>query len=103
MLYALFVKPVALAALGGTLWLLWRAGDGFEAAEARRHRRRVAVGAIAIAALVLGPPAWAVLSEHPGDVLRWTAILAVAVAAVWGYARLIGAARRRAPPPGGDG
>lgn len=103
MLYALFVKPVALAALGGALWLLWRAGDGFEAALRRRHRRLVALGTAIIAALVLGPAAVAVLTERPGEVLRWGAILAVAIAAGWGYARLIGAARRRARPPGGDG
>ena len=102
MLYALFVKPIALAALGGALWLLWRAGDSFDAAFRRRHRRLVALGSAAIAALVLGPPAWAALTEQPGEVLRWGAILAVAVAAVWGYARLIGAARRRARPRGGD-
>lgn len=102
MLYALIVKPIALAALGGALWLLWRAGDGFEAAEARRHRRWVSLGGLAIAALVLGPPAWAMLSEQPGEIVRWSAILIIAGVVVWGYSRLIGAARRRAQPPDGD-
>ena len=102
MLYTLLVKPIVLAALGAALWLVWRAGDGFEAAAARRHRRFVGLGAAVIALLVLGPPAWAALTEQPGDVLRWAAILAASVAAVWGYARLVGAARRRVPPPGDD-
>ena len=101
MLYALFVKPVALAALAAVLWLLWRAGDGFEAGEGRRHRRWVALGAAVIAAVVLGPPAWAVLSERPGAVLRGLAVVAVAAVAVWGYARLLAAVRGRVPPPGG--
>ena len=102
MLYALIVKPILLAALAGVLWIVWRAGSGLAPAEARRHRRWVGLAAAAIALLVLGPPAWAALTEQPGEVLRWAAILAVAGAAVLGYARLIAAARGRARRPGGD-
>lgn len=102
MLYALVVKPILLAALAGALWLVWRAGDGFEIAEARRHRRWVGLAAAVIALLVLGPPAWAAVTEQPGDMLRWGVILAFAGAAIWGYARLIAALRRRSPPPGGS-
>ena len=96
MLYTLIVKPILLAALAGVLLLVWRAGSGLAPAEARRHRRWVGLAATAIALLVLGPPAWAALTEQPGEVLRWGAGVAVSAVLVILYARWLADLRGRA-------
>ena len=96
MAFELIVKPIVFAALALVLWAIWRAADSFEPAAAGRHRRAVALGAVAIALLLLGPPAWALLVARPGAVLGWSGGLALTGGLLWAYARLIGAARRRA-------
>ena len=99
MFWTLFVKPILLAALALVIWIVWRAGDHFEPPARRRHRWMVGIGATLITALVLGPPAWAALRDHPADVAFWALGLGLAALAIWGYVRLLAAARRRA---GGD-
>lgn len=96
MLYTLLVKPIALGALGLVIWVLWRATGHLAEAEQRGARIAVMAGAVAIAALILGPPAWEALTTRPGEVATWTIGIAVIGAVIWAYARLIGAARRKA-------
>ena len=94
--YALLVKPILLGALALVFWAVWRAGDRFEPAAARRHCRGVAVAGCAIGLLVVGPAVRKVLRDHPDAVLNAALVLSTAAALLWAYARLIGAAHRRA-------
>lgn len=96
MLYTLIVKPIALAALAGVIWTIWRATGHLEGVEGRRWRIAVLGAAILIAGLLLGPGAWHALSTRPGEVAAWSLGLGAFAAVVWGYGRLIAAARRRA-------
>lgn len=96
MFYQLVIVPLALLTLLAVLWATWRMGRYLPPRQRRAHALLVGGGGLAIALLVLGPPAWRALTTQPGQVAASLGWLAAAGAVVLLYLRLLAALRRRA-------